>query len=262
MSVCSIGSRHRGPATSTLRDTEKVSDVAASRHAGAARCAARRRSRRTTAGASVWPEWLKDETGISNVIIRPDLSVARSATCTRWRSRAHPAINACFRNYQAVPIRPPRCIRVPAAEGSNDAHHGARGLVCADGCHDHRAGWRDRSSSYAIFYNGKIVTVDAGFNIRQAFAVRGDVYTAVGTNAAIRALAGRNTRLVNLQGASVIPVACPTTTTICTTPAGSCVVSIWSVRRPPKKSSGVSAPGCRGSSLATPYSAASDGAGR
>ena len=42
----------------------------------------------------------------------------------------------------------------------------------------------------AIFYNGKIVTVDAGFNIRQAFAVRGDVYTAVGTNAAIRALAG------------------------------------------------------------------------
>ena len=57
----------------------------------------------------------------------------------------------------------------------------------------------------AIFYNGKIVTVDAGFNLRQAFAVRGDVYTAVGTDAAIRALAGRNTRLVNLQGASVIP---------------------------------------------------------
>ena len=57
----------------------------------------------------------------------------------------------------------------------------------------------------AIFYDGKIVTVDAGFNIRQAFAVSGDVYTAVGTNAAIRALAGRNTRLVNLQGASVIP---------------------------------------------------------
>ena len=57
----------------------------------------------------------------------------------------------------------------------------------------------------AIFYNGKIVTVDGTFSIRQAFAVRGDSYVAVGTNAAVRALAGRNTRLVDLQGATVVP---------------------------------------------------------
>lgn len=57
----------------------------------------------------------------------------------------------------------------------------------------------------AIFYNGKIVTVDAAFTIQQAFAVRGDEYVAVGTNARIRALAGRNTRLVDLKGAEVIP---------------------------------------------------------
>ena len=56
-----------------------------------------------------------------------------------------------------------------------------------------------------IFYNGKVITVDSAFNIRQAFALRGDTYVAVGTNAAVRALAGRNTRLVDLKGASVIP---------------------------------------------------------
>jgi imidazolonepropionase-like amidohydrolase len=57
----------------------------------------------------------------------------------------------------------------------------------------------------AIFYNGKIITVDSGFAIEQAFAVRGELYVAVGTNAAIQALAGENTRLVDLRGSAVIP---------------------------------------------------------
>jgi predicted amidohydrolase YtcJ len=57
----------------------------------------------------------------------------------------------------------------------------------------------------AIFYNGKIITVDAGFTIAQAFAVRGDEYAAVGTDAAILPLAGANTRLVDLKGSAVIP---------------------------------------------------------
>src|SRR5882672_2305770 len=56
-----------------------------------------------------------------------------------------------------------------------------------------------------IFYNGKIVTVDLGFTIQQAFAVKGEQYVAVGTNAAIQALAGSNTRLVDLKGSAVIP---------------------------------------------------------
>jgi predicted amidohydrolase YtcJ len=56
-----------------------------------------------------------------------------------------------------------------------------------------------------IFYNGKIVTVDSDFTIHQAFAVRSDLYVAVGTNAAIRALEGENTRLVDLRGSAVIP---------------------------------------------------------
>jgi len=57
----------------------------------------------------------------------------------------------------------------------------------------------------AIFYNGKIITVDPGFTIQQAFATKGDEYVAVGTNAAVRALAGANTRLVDLKGSAVIP---------------------------------------------------------
>jgi hypothetical protein len=56
-----------------------------------------------------------------------------------------------------------------------------------------------------IFYNGKIITVDSAFTIQQAFAVRGDAYVAVGTDAAIRALAGGNTRVVDLKGSAVIP---------------------------------------------------------
>src|SRR5207302_3027100 len=55
------------------------------------------------------------------------------------------------------------------------------------------------------FYNGKIVTVDTAFTIQQAFAVRGEQYIAVGTDAAIRTLAGANTRLVDLRGSAVIP---------------------------------------------------------
>jgi predicted amidohydrolase YtcJ len=61
------------------------------------------------------------------------------------------------------------------------------------------------STPDAIFYNGKIVTVDAGSNIQQAFAVKGEEFLAVGTTAKIRALAGKNTRLVDLRGSTVIP---------------------------------------------------------
>src|SRR6516162_1465355 len=57
----------------------------------------------------------------------------------------------------------------------------------------------------AVFYNGKIVTVDSGFTIQQAFAVKGEEFLAVGTTARIRAMAGPNTRQVDLRGATVIP---------------------------------------------------------
>ena len=56
-----------------------------------------------------------------------------------------------------------------------------------------------------IYYNGKVLTVDSGFSIQQAFAVRGDQYAAVGTSANMRKLAGKNTKLVDLKGAEVVP---------------------------------------------------------
>lgn len=56
-----------------------------------------------------------------------------------------------------------------------------------------------------IFYDGKIVTVDPSFSIRQAFAVKDDKFLAVGSNAQIRALTGPHTRSLDLYGATVIP---------------------------------------------------------
>lgn len=57
----------------------------------------------------------------------------------------------------------------------------------------------------AIYFNGNVVTVDAAFSTQQAFAVRGDRFVATGSDAEIRALAGRKTKLVDLRGATVIP---------------------------------------------------------
>lgn len=56
-----------------------------------------------------------------------------------------------------------------------------------------------------ILTNGKIITVDAQFRIAQAVAIRGDRIVAVGTNQAITALAGADTRRIDLQGRSVVP---------------------------------------------------------
>src|SRR5579864_8972662 len=61
------------------------------------------------------------------------------------------------------------------------------------------------STPDTIFFNGKIVTVDEGSNIQQAFAVKGEEFLAVGSTAKIRALSGKKTRLVDLRGSTVIP---------------------------------------------------------
>jgi predicted amidohydrolase YtcJ len=57
----------------------------------------------------------------------------------------------------------------------------------------------------AIYYNAKVVTVDDHFSYAQAVAITGDTFTAVGTNDAVRRLAGPNTRQVDLRGMTVIP---------------------------------------------------------
>jgi predicted amidohydrolase YtcJ len=56
-----------------------------------------------------------------------------------------------------------------------------------------------------IVYGGKIVTVDDGFSIAQALAVRDGRIVAVGSDAAVRGLAGGTTRQIPLHGRTVLP---------------------------------------------------------
>ncbi len=56
-----------------------------------------------------------------------------------------------------------------------------------------------------ILHNGKIVTVDAAFSVRQAVAVKDGRVTAVGSNQEVLREKGANTRLLDLQGKTVLP---------------------------------------------------------
>ena len=56
-----------------------------------------------------------------------------------------------------------------------------------------------------VLTNGKVITVDEKFSIAQAVAIRGDRIAAVGTNQQINALAGPNTRRIDLRGRALMP---------------------------------------------------------
>ena len=56
-----------------------------------------------------------------------------------------------------------------------------------------------------VFHNGKVITADPDFRIAQAVAVRNGKFLAVGDNARILAMAGPNTRVVDLNGRSMVP---------------------------------------------------------
>ncbi len=56
-----------------------------------------------------------------------------------------------------------------------------------------------------VLYNGKIVTVDAGFSIQTAIAIEGDRIVQVGGDDAILKLAGPNSQKIDLKGKTVIP---------------------------------------------------------
>src|ERR1700675_3803862 len=57
----------------------------------------------------------------------------------------------------------------------------------------------------AVYYNGKVITVDSANSTKEAFAVKGDKFLAVGTTREMRALAGPKTQLVDLKGKAVMP---------------------------------------------------------
>jgi predicted amidohydrolase YtcJ len=60
-------------------------------------------------------------------------------------------------------------------------------------------------SADTILVNGKVLTVDRSFSVREALAVRDEKIIAVGTYAKIRKQAGPQTRVIDLQGRTVIP---------------------------------------------------------
>src|SRR5207245_2302889 len=56
-----------------------------------------------------------------------------------------------------------------------------------------------------VFFNGKIVTVDKDFSIREALAIGHGQILATGTSAAMKKLAGKTAKLIDLGGRTVIP---------------------------------------------------------
>jgi predicted amidohydrolase YtcJ len=76
-----------------------------------------------------------------------------------------------------------------AAVGLGAAAHAAPGPAPAD----------------VVFVNGKVFTADAGDHLVQGFAVAGDRFVAVGTDAAVRRHVGPNTKVVDLKGRFVTP---------------------------------------------------------
>jgi predicted amidohydrolase YtcJ len=56
-----------------------------------------------------------------------------------------------------------------------------------------------------ILVNGHVITVDARFSIAEAIAISGGKFVAVGTDAAIRKLAGAATTTIDVHGQTVIP---------------------------------------------------------
>ena len=56
-----------------------------------------------------------------------------------------------------------------------------------------------------VFYNGKVLTADEEFTIEEAVAIRDGKFLAVGSSERILAMAGPDTRRVDVEGRSVIP---------------------------------------------------------
>jgi predicted amidohydrolase YtcJ len=56
-----------------------------------------------------------------------------------------------------------------------------------------------------ILHNGKIVTVDAGFSVQQAVAVKAGRITKVGSDRAVMAERASGTRVIDLHGRTVLP---------------------------------------------------------
>ncbi len=78
-------------------------------------------------------------------------------------------------------------------------------LIFATTVSAQNAGENTVESAETLLLNGKILTVDAGFSVVQALAIRGERIVATGTSAALQDMAGPSTRVIDLKGATVVP---------------------------------------------------------
>src|SRR4029450_10158911 len=74
----------------------------------------------------------------------------------------------------------------------------------------------------AVLINGHVITVDARFSIAEAVAIKDGRFSAVGTTAAIRKLAGPHTRTIDLHGQSGLRGRAVTCMTLASDPAWIC----------------------------------------
>jgi predicted amidohydrolase YtcJ len=81
---------------------------------------------------------------------------------------------------------------------------GLRKLICVIGviCGQSYTAWAQVDT---ILINGKVLTVDANFSAQEAIAIQDSKIAAVGRTSDIRKLAGPKTRVIDLQGRTVIP---------------------------------------------------------
>lgn len=64
---------------------------------------------------------------------------------------------------------------------------------------------RHKKEADIILINGKIITVDSTFSVREAIAVAGDKILAAGSDEEIKSCSGKNTMIIDLKGKTVLP---------------------------------------------------------
>lgn len=67
-----------------------------------------------------------------------------------------------------------------------------------------RSQWQPLNPDMVLF-NGKIITVDQDFSLAEAIAIKDARIIGVGSSADLKKLAGKNTQLLDLKGATVLP---------------------------------------------------------
>lgn len=70
---------------------------------------------------------------------------------------------------------------------------------------EHRDSVLGREQADSVIVNGKVITVDKDFSIRQAVAVKDGRIIGVGTNDEVKAFIGPNTKVLDLKGKSILP---------------------------------------------------------